>query len=326
MRDWYWKLVSGWPRGEAAISVLEVAGDVEGALRAMGVRAVEIGEIAVRDLGGIDRGVVARLGEVWAAVMCHGNGEVVGEILKRGNGDLGIGIGEEAREARGDMADGKWEEGGGEGTGGEVVGNDRVVNSGWPEAEGDVEWGALEALSEAGSAGGVDYILGCLRRGEVVDGASAWVRPRLVAAVGRGNIGKSSLLNALAGRRAAEVADEAGTTRDYVGVMVDLGGLVVRWVDLPGFDGGGGSDVLLAAQELARGILKEADVVVMCADPRVGWAHEMMEYVQAKARVLRVVLRSDLFAGDQGNGLRVSAKTGEGILEFVERMRELILE
>ncbi len=43
------------------------------------------------------------------------------------------------------------------------------------------------------------------------------IDPPLVVAIGPPNIGKSSLLNALAGRSVALVADEAGTTRDHVG-------------------------------------------------------------------------------------------------------------
>ncbi|MGC8641007.1 MAG: GTPase, partial [Isosphaeraceae bacterium] len=44
-----------------------------------------------------------------------------------------------------------------------------------------------------------------------------------VAIVGRPNVGKSSLLNWLAGRRIAIVDDQAGVTRDRVGALVQLG-------------------------------------------------------------------------------------------------------
>ena len=48
------------------------------------------------------------------------------------------------------------------------------------------------------------------------------------------NAGKSTLLNALAGRPAAIVSDEAGTTRDIVQVGVDLGGVPARLLDTAG--------------------------------------------------------------------------------------------
>ena len=55
-----------------------------------------------------------------------------------------------------------------------------------------------------------------------------------VAIVGKPNVGKSTLLNALAGREAALTSEEAGTTRDVIEVKMDLGGLPVTMMDTAG--------------------------------------------------------------------------------------------
>ena len=55
-----------------------------------------------------------------------------------------------------------------------------------------------------------------------------------VALVGRPNVGKSTLLNALAGRDAALTSETAGTTRDVIEVRMDLGGLPLTLLDMAG--------------------------------------------------------------------------------------------
>ena len=55
-----------------------------------------------------------------------------------------------------------------------------------------------------------------------------------IALIGAPNAGKSSLLNRIAGREAAIVSSEAGTTRDVVDVNVDIGGFYCRFGDLAG--------------------------------------------------------------------------------------------
>lgn len=55
-----------------------------------------------------------------------------------------------------------------------------------------------------------------------------------VAIVGPPNIGKSTLLNALAGREASIISEIAGTTRDIIEVRMDIGGLAVTLLDTAG--------------------------------------------------------------------------------------------
>src|SRR5258706_11700613 len=86
--------------------------------------------------------------------------------------------------------------------------------------EGDIAEGAFgEAFPEVRSlAAKLDRALADERRGEILrEGIQ-------VAIIGAPNVGKSSLLNAVAGREAAIVFDEPGTTRDIIEVAFDLDG------------------------------------------------------------------------------------------------------
>ena len=58
--------------------------------------------------------------------------------------------------------------------------------------------------------------------------------PRRVAIIGRPNVGKSSLLNKLAGQQRAVVDNVAGTTVDPVDELVEVGGVVYRFIDTAG--------------------------------------------------------------------------------------------
>lgn len=92
----------------------------------------------------------------------------------------------------------------------------------------------------------------------------------VVALVGRTNVGKSTLLNRLAGHRLAVVDDVAGITRDRVFAAADWGGRKVTLVDTGGWqiEGGTSLDEQVGRQvELA---VAEADVVVFVLDARVG--------------------------------------------------------
>jgi GTP-binding protein len=92
----------------------------------------------------------------------------------------------------------------------------------------------VSALHGRGSGDLLDAVLDVLPEHSAVGGAYAEGGPRRVALVGRPNVGKSSLLNKAVGSERVVVDDVAGTTRDPVDELVELGGRTWRFVDTAG--------------------------------------------------------------------------------------------
>ena len=91
----------------------------------------------------------------------------------------------------------------------------------------------VSALHGRGSGDLLDVVLGALPE-TPEERADAEAGPRRVALIGRPNVGKSSLLNKLAGQDRVLVDEVAGTTRDPVDELIDLGGITWRFVDTAG--------------------------------------------------------------------------------------------
>jgi GTPase len=92
----------------------------------------------------------------------------------------------------------------------------------------------VSALHGRGSGDVLDALLDVLPSESAVAEAYPPGGPRRVALVGRPNVGKSSLLNRLAGSDRVVVDPVAGTTRDPVDELIELGGKVWRFVDTAG--------------------------------------------------------------------------------------------
>ena len=92
--------------------------------------------------------------------------------------------------------------------------------------------------------------------------------PRRVALIGRPNVGKSSLLNKLAGQERVLVDAVAGTTRDPVDELIELGGISWRFVDTAGIrrrvSHTQGADFYAALR--TSGALERAEVAVVLVD------------------------------------------------------------
>ncbi len=131
-----------------------------------------------------------------------------------------------------------------------------------------------------------------------------------VAIVGQPNVGKSTLLNALAGRKAAITSDYAGTTRDIIEVRMDLDGLAVTMLDTAGLRETT-DHVERLGVELARDRAEQADLRVFLA--------ESVDEIPVRFRDGDILMhpKADSRADRQG---AVSGKTGEGVSELVERI------
>ena len=94
--------------------------------------------------------------------------------------------------------------------------------------------------------------------------------PFTVAIVGRPNVGKSSIFNHLAGRRAAIVHDTPGVTRDWQAADADFQGLTFRVLDTAGFEEAPAGSISSRMTTQTMAAIAEADVLLFVVDARDG--------------------------------------------------------
>ena len=135
-----------------------------------------------------------------------------------------------------------------------------------------------------------------------------------VAIIGRPNAGKSTLLNALAGRDAAITSSVAGTTRDVIEVRMDLGGLPVTLLDTAGLREGADE---VEAIGIDRALTRSAQ-----ADLRIFLVEEDEQLpVEMQAGDIRVLPKADLRSNPAGS---VSGVTGQGIGQLVDEVQSIL--
>jgi tRNA modification GTPase len=143
-----------------------------------------------------------------------------------------------------------------------------------------------------------------------------------VVLAGQPNVGKSSLLNLLAGRDSAIVTDIPGTTRDVLREHIQLDGLPVHVMDTAGIRTPGDA-VEAMGVERAWGAIEDADALLLVVDDRTGLEGADQEILaRTPAGVARIVIgnKIDISGADAGvaeedgfTHVRLSAKTGAGI-------------
>ena len=157
------------------------------------------------------------------------------------------------------------------------------------------------------------------RAGSVRDGL------RLVIA-GAPNVGKSSLLNWLAGRDAAIVSSQAGTTRDVVEAIVSFEGVRLVLADTAGLRTDSEDEIEKLGMLRAESETRDADILVWVTAPDI-----KSEVGPLRTPDLLVMNKSDLSSEHSihlrnESQINVSLKTGDGLDVFKTRLSELVVE
>jgi GTP-binding protein len=159
-----------------------------------------------------------------------------------------------------------------------------------------------------------------------------------VAIVGYPNVGKSSLVNRLAGSREAVVHERAGITRDRNEIECEWGGRTFTLIDTGGVDFQDEDPLSGSIREQARAGIADAQVAVLVVDARAGARpgdEEMADLLRRSSLpsivaankcdgVADVPLAADFHRLGLGEPLAVSASQGLGTGDLLERIVELL--
>ncbi|MGE4055179.1 MAG: tRNA uridine-5-carboxymethylaminomethyl(34) synthesis GTPase MnmE [Vicinamibacterales bacterium] len=141
-----------------------------------------------------------------------------------------------------------------------------------------------------------------------------------VVILGRPNVGKSSLFNALVGVSRAIVTDVPGTTRDLITESVDINGLRVTLVDTAGLRADG-DIVEREGMSRSRGAAAVADMTLLVFDGSRSLDAEDESQLADCGAAIVVASKADLAsAWSRGDAISVSARTGVGLEELRARI------
>lgn len=290
------------PGGVAAI---QLNGDIDAALATLHIKPLPPSGVALRSLCGIDTGVVARWSPTMAQLMPHAGRAVIRRLAEQLRA---VGLRELVAPDPRDL---------------------------YPEAADEVEARMLAALARAASPLAIDLLLRQPARWRAVAAQPRAAAPDdldrtrilnrlidspLVVMLGGPNIGKSTLTNALAGSAVSIVADEPGTTRDHVGVVIDMTGLVVRFVDTPGLRASADA-IESEAASIALELAGAADLILRCGDVS---APPPDRPIRPRDHLI-IQTRADLGPVTWPHDAAVAARTGSGVPDLVRLIRDRLV-
>jgi GTP-binding protein len=204
---------------------------------------------------------------------------------------------------------------------------------------------AISAMHGRGVADLLDEVVAALP--EVAETASAGGGPRRAALVGKPNVGKSSLLNRLAGDQLAVVHEVAGTTVDPVDSLIELGGKTWRFIDTAGLRRkvGQASGHEYYASVRTHGAIDAAEVVIALIDASVPLTEQdqriLTMVIEAGRALVLAFNKWDLVDEDRrallereidrelvqvrwAQRVNVSAKTGRAVQKLVPALEKAL--
>ena len=137
-----------------------------------------------------------------------------------------------------------------------------------------------------------------------------------IAIVGPPNAGKSTLLNLIAKNDVAITSDVPGTTRDLVRVAVDVGGVVIEFVDTAGVRSNPDSDIEKEGINRSLGVVKESNLTLLVQD-----VTDVKEFSADLGKHIVVMNKCDLKENLPSHGNKkfyVSSTTGQGVQDLLK--------
>lgn len=150
-----------------------------------------------------------------------------------------------------------------------------------------------------------------------------------IAILGKPNVGKSSLFNALLSMNRAIVTDIAGTTRDIITENLDFDGIPVTLIDTAGIrDSEKVEKVEEIGIEYSKQSAQEADLILFLFDASTGIKQDdetILKIIEGK-KYIKIANKADLSTTADKSALRISALTKQGLIELKQKIKSFVSE
>jgi tRNA modification GTPase len=151
----------------------------------------------------------------------------------------------------------------------------------------------------------------------------------MVAIAGRPNVGKSTLLNRLAGEERAMVSDIAGTTRDTVEATANIDGVIYRFIDTAGLHATDDKLEQMGIERTAQALSKARIILWLSDNEESTMTDDLVGFTPADdQKIYRIITKIDLCSQpcpttlrEEYPTIRLSAKTGEGVEQLLAVLR-----